>query len=169
MYAIGNGIKGVFSPLGFGSWQATVSLISGVIAKEGIAQSLSYLSCGNAYGYFDGIYSVYAYATFILLSPPCISALSVAYGEIKSKKTYLLFISLHFAVAYIAAFAVNLTGRLIGNDLRLIFIVASAIIIVAASFKAALKRIKRGLKGCSACTGACTSACGSSCKKGGKV
>mgnify|MGYP002233734530 FL=1 len=36
MAGLGNGIGWIFAPLGFGDWQATVTSITGLVAKENV-------------------------------------------------------------------------------------------------------------------------------------
>lgn len=47
--AIGNAIAWIFTPLGWGSWQATVASITGLVAKENIVGTM-----GILYGGGDG-------------------------------------------------------------------------------------------------------------------
>ena len=41
--AIGSFIAPVFAPLGFGTWQAAVALLTGLVAKEAVVSSMSLL------------------------------------------------------------------------------------------------------------------------------
>ena len=44
MASIGGGVAWIFAPLGFGTWQAVASSISGFVAKEGIVSTMGVLS-----------------------------------------------------------------------------------------------------------------------------
>ena len=88
---------------------------------------------------------------FILLSPPCISALSVAKRELKDKKWFMFMIAFQFAVAYIVAFLINMIGvlRVIAKPL-LIFIIT--VIIIALGILSILKLAKgKSCKNCAFC------------------
>ena len=48
---IGEWLAPLFRPLGFGSWQAAVSLLAGIVAKEAVVSSMASLyAYGNAAG-----------------------------------------------------------------------------------------------------------------------
>lgn len=131
LYYIGNFIKYPFYPLGFGNAKASVALLSGLFAKEGVIEALTVV-CGNKeslFGSFNGIFSVYAFAAFVLLSPPCLAALSVAKRELNNKKDFISMIVFQTFFAYAVAFAINFTGTIINGSLNLIFICAFVIII----------------------------------------
>lgn len=132
LYYIGNLIKYPFYPLGFGNARASVALLSGLFAKEGVIEALTVV-CANGEelaSSFNGAFSVYAFSAFVLLSPPCLAALSVAKRELNGKKDFIFMLVFQTVFAYIVAFAINFTGMLINGSLNLIFIGAFAIIIL---------------------------------------
>ena len=45
--SIGGFIAPIFKPLGFGNWQASVSLLTGLIAKETVVSSMGVIFGGN--------------------------------------------------------------------------------------------------------------------------
>jgi len=141
----GNLIKWIFYPLGFSSWQSSVSLLSGILAKEAVAESLMLLS-NDITSLFATKYSIYAYMSFILLMPPCIATLSVAKKELKSKKWFAFMIIFQCLVAYTTSFLVNLIGEIICRFGCLIFLIIVAIIVVAVKII-----IKASKKGCCCC------------------
>lgn len=150
LYVIGNAIKYVFYPLGFGTAEASVSILTGVLAKEAVIETLEILSVNHSV-IFKNQCSVYAFMVFILLSPPCISALSVAKRELKDKKWFLFMLAFEFAVAYIVAFLINTIGvlRVIAKPL-LIFIIT--VIIIALGILSILKLVKgKSCKNCAFC------------------
>jgi len=97
----------IFRPLGFGSWQAVSALLSGLFAKEGILSSLRIFSGGSIKELFAG-QNPFAYLVFILLSPPCMSALVSIKKELGSGKLFIVSMALQLSWAAGAAFLINL-------------------------------------------------------------
>ncbi len=128
LFYIGNLIKFIFYPLGFSSWQASVSIICGIFAKEGIVETLHLISA-SPQSLFNNGFSAYAFMCFILLSPPCVSALITAKKELASKKLFVFMLIFQFVSAYIVAFVVNFIGILFNCDNALLFWVIIGIII----------------------------------------
>ncbi len=102
-------IAPVFTPLGFGNWQAASSLISGFLAKEVVVSSLLVLYTGEA-----GIAAAFTtlaaltYVVFASLYIPCISTVATIRSETGSSKWTLFAVVYPFIVAYIVALLVRL-------------------------------------------------------------
>lgn len=98
-------IAPIFTPLGFGSWQATSSIIGGFLAKEFLAASMLIL-----YGGEQAIVSSFTTASaisfivFSLLYIPCLATVGVIKSETKSWKWTLFSIMYSFTVAYLISF-----------------------------------------------------------------
>ncbi len=137
LYFLGSKLKYLFYPLGFSSWECAVAIISGAFAKEAVAETLALLS-ENPAALFSSGYSAYAFLTFALLSPPCVSALSVARRELKDKKLFAAMLVFQFSAAYAAGTAINFTGNLLTRVLEpfvgLIFLSIVSIIILVSAF-----------------------------------
>lgn len=112
LFIIGDNIKFLFAPLGFGNWQASVAVVTSAVAKEAVIQTLSMLS-ENPAALFSSGFSAYAFMAFILLAPPCFAALSTAYRELKSGKDFCFMIVFQFIAAYIVALVINGIGEII--------------------------------------------------------
>ena len=119
LYLIGNGIKYLFYPLGFYSWQSSVSLLSGVLAKEAVVETMEILS-KYPNELFNNGFSVYAFMVFALLSPPCVASISVAVRELGSVKKVLKMILIELAIAYGVALIINLVGIILSLSIGLI-------------------------------------------------
>ena len=104
----------LFSPLGFGSYRAVVSLVSGVAAKEGIAATLSILCGGyeNIKNFFTPASSV-SFLTFVFLYLPCFSSFVTLFKELKCRKRIFLSLFFHTVYAYAATFLVYRIALLI--------------------------------------------------------
>ena len=151
LYFLGDKLKILFYPLGFSGWQSSVAIISGAFAKEAVVETLALLS-DNPAALFPTKASAYAFLAFVLLSPPCVSALSVAKRELKSGKLFAFMLVFQFSAAYVTAFAINFFGNLFvraaTRSSGLIFSVI-IVIIIATVFLGAVKAAYRG--GCGNC------------------
>ncbi len=115
LYNIGSFIAPIFAPLGFGDWQASVSLLTGLMAKETIISTMEVIYKGdltNMLPQFFTALSSYSFMVFVLLYTPCISVVGVMKKEYGSKFTVLSVI-FQFLVAWISAFIIYHIGLLI--------------------------------------------------------
>ncbi len=107
---LGKLLAPVFAPLGFGSWQASAALLTGLTAKEVTISTLSVLTgakdAPDLAKIFPDLSSAYAYLTFILLYPPCVAAMAVIRRELNSAWQLLAINIYQIAVAWIIAFLV---------------------------------------------------------------
>lgn len=116
---IGTAIAPVFKPLGFGDWQSSVSLLSGLIAREQVVSTLGILHGASGAGLvaaLQALYtpaSAYAFMTFALLFIPCVAAVTTIRREMNSRKWTLIALGFQSVVAYFVTFAVYQIGRLI--------------------------------------------------------
>lgn len=106
LYSIGTYISKIFVPLGFGFWQASVSLITGLMAKEFIISSMGVVFGSNLHEIlptFFNVQSSISFLVFVLLYTPCISVLSTVKHEYGIKFTIILTIY-QFLLAYSVSF-----------------------------------------------------------------
>lgn len=148
---LGSALKFIFYPLGFGNWQATVAMLSSLLAKEAVVESLVMVST-NPQTLFYSQFSVYAFMVFLLLSPPCIAALVSAKKELKSTKWFVFMIAFQFISAYLVAFIINGIGFLINCSTGLLLslilvIIILTIVIIALNILSKRKKCA----GCNAC------------------
>ena len=118
---LGSLIAPVFKPLGFGTWQAAVALLTGIVAKEMVVSSLSLfygfpLSAAPgvvaaAMGDFTPL-SAFAYLVFVLLYVPCVAAVSTIAKEMNSRKWTVFSVLWQIGAAYLSALAVYQIGGL---------------------------------------------------------
>ncbi|MBV7274542.1 ferrous iron transport protein B [Clostridium sp. PL3] len=103
---IGKLISPIFAPLGFGYWQNSVSLLTGLMGKEVIAGTLGVLYGGNLSvtmaQHFNTISSL-SFILFILLYTPCASTIITLKKEFGTKMA-LISIFYQFATAWIVSF-----------------------------------------------------------------
>lgn len=88
---IGKTITPIFTPLGFGTWQSSVSLISGLMAKEVIVGTLGVIYGGNLQTVLPHFYTplaAYSFLIFVLLYTPCISLVATMKKEYGNKMAF---------------------------------------------------------------------------------
>lgn len=122
--AIGGAIAPALRPLGFGTWQAAVALLTGLVAKEAVVSSMSLFygfsaSASGATvaaalsGTFQTPVAAYAFLVFVLLYVPCVAAVSTIYREMNSLKWTLRSILWQIGAAYLGALVVYQVGSLL--------------------------------------------------------
>ena len=137
---IGNAIAWIFAPLGWGTWQAAVASITGLVAKENIVGTMGILypdgwtEIGAAFTQISG----YSFLVFNLLCAPCFASIGAIKREMNNAKWTWFAIGYQCGFAYLVALMINqfgdaFTGSL--NVLGLIAAVAALALIVYMLFK----------------------------------
>lgn len=116
--SIGKLAAPLFAPLGFGSWQAATSLITGITAKEVVISTLSVLAVGSGdapelSSLFTPL-TAFTFLVFCLLYPPCVAALATIRREMNSGWITLAIIGYQLTAAWCVAFAVRQVGLMLG-------------------------------------------------------
>ncbi|MDW7655853.1 MAG: ferrous iron transport protein B [Bacillota bacterium] len=110
----GNLLAPLLRPLGFGSWQAAVALLTGLVAKESVVATLEILfPAGNLHTVFTPL-TAYAFMTFTLLYMPCLAAFGAIKRELNSWRWTTLAVVYQTGVAWFVSFLIFQTGRLLG-------------------------------------------------------
>lgn len=137
---IGSAICVIFAPLGFGSWQAALATISGLVAKENLVAT---------FGIIFGIEEVsesgeefwstlalnmnaigaYSLLAFNLLCAPCFAAIGAIKREMNNTKWTLFAIGYQCVFAYVISLIIYQMGSLIVYGTFDVFTVASIILI----------------------------------------
>ena len=133
---IGSLIAWIFYPLGWGTWQATVASIIGLVAKENIVGTLGiiYGATGSAYaGIAEAFTSVtgFSFLTFNLLCAPCFAAIGAIKREMNSGKWTWIAIGYQCIFAYLTALVFTQVGNLIGGFGINIFFLIVAVAVIA--------------------------------------
>ncbi len=97
----------IFAPLGFGTWQATSSLFTGILAKEVVVASLTVIYGDTLITAFT-FESALVFVVFASLYTPCLATIATIKAETNSKKWMTVSIIYPFIVAYIIALIVRL-------------------------------------------------------------
>jgi len=109
---IGGAIAPIFTPLGWGDWQATVAFITGLIAKENIVGTLGVLYGIDGFAESFTALSAYSFLVFNLLCAPCVAAMAAIRREMNSAKWFWGAIAYQCGLAYIVALCIYQFGML---------------------------------------------------------
>ena len=117
---IGGFIAPLFAPLGFGTWQAAASLLTGFLAKEVVVSTMAIIYAvkedvlGNVMGAHYTALSAYAFMFFILLYGPCLATVAVIKRETGSAKWTIFSVVYPLVVAYVLTLIIYQVGSLLG-------------------------------------------------------
>ena len=131
---IGSAIAWIFAPLGFGTWQATVASITGLVAKENIVGTMGILYGGDGNVYatlatvFTGV-SAYAFMVFNLLCAPCFAAIGAIKREMNSAKWTWFAIAYQCGFAYLVALMINQFGRVFMGQINVVGFICALLVL----------------------------------------
>ena len=140
---IGGAIAFIFKPLGFGTWQAVASSLSGFVAKEGIVSTMGVLSgLGEIEGYsaayhaqfaafFPSTLAAFSFMVFNLFDSPCLAALSTVAKELNNRKFFWYSVIFQNVSAYCVALIVYQIGGLILGEVSFGIATVFAIAVLA--------------------------------------
>ena len=113
---IGTVIAPVFSPLGFGNWQAAVALLFGMVAKEVVVATLTSVLGGStaALATIFTPLTAYAFMVFVLLYIPCFATIGTIKQESNGWRWPLIMVCVTLVTAFIVSFLVFHVGLLLG-------------------------------------------------------
>ena len=133
--SIGGAIAWIFKPLGWGSWQAVVASITGLIAKENIVGTLGILYGGDGSVYsnlasaFTPI-TAYSFLVFNLLCAPCFAAIGAIRREMNNAGWTWFAICYQCGFAYVIALMINQFGNLFTGNANFLGVVVAVIFLV---------------------------------------
>ncbi|MEQ2457084.1 ferrous iron transport protein B [Flavonifractor hominis] len=126
--AIGGAVCWIFAPLGFGTWQATVASVTGLIAKENVVSTFGVLfglgadlteedpGLLAAVGTHFTALSAYSFMIFNLLCAPCFAAMGAIKREMNNAKWTLGAIGYMCGFAYVVSLIVYQIGGLFTGE-----------------------------------------------------
>ncbi len=132
--AIGGAIAWIFKPLGWGTWEAAVASITGLVAKENIVGTMGILygATGNVYvtlgSVFTGI-TAYSFLVFNLLCAPCFAAIGAIKREMNSAKWTWFAIAYQCGFAYMIALMINQFGNLFTGNVNVVGLIFAVVIL----------------------------------------
>ncbi|WP_058300913.1 ferrous iron transport protein B [Gorillibacterium timonense] len=117
---IGGVIAPLLHPIGFGTWQAGASLLTGFAAKEVVVSTMAIIysvSDEGLSGVLMGQYTAlqaYSFMVFILLYIPCLATVGVIKKETNSSKWTWFSMGYSLVIAYILSLVIYQGGKLLG-------------------------------------------------------
>ncbi len=143
--SIGGVLAPIFAPLGFGTWQAVASSLSGFVAKEGIVSTMSLLSSlgeeieeyevsmHDAFqAFFPTSIAAISFLCFNCFDSPCLAAISTMAKEIGERKFFWFSILFQNIAAYCVTLIIyQLVGVAIGQVAFSAATVVAGVLLVA--------------------------------------
>ena len=152
--AIGGVVDIVFAPLGFGTWQATVATITGLIAKENVVSTFAVLFnyagevseegeeiWGMVADFFTPL-TAYSFMVFNLLCAPCFAAMGAIKREMNNGKWTAIAIGYMCLLAYCTSLVIYQIGGLFTGETAFGLGTVAALVILAAVLYLLFRRNK---------------------------
>ena len=143
---IGNIFAWIFAPLGWGTWQATVASVTGLVAKENIVGTMGILYGGGEGTVYQTLASVftgvtgYSFLVFNLLCAPCFAAIGAIRREMNSAKWTCFAIAYQCGFAYVIALMINQFGGIFTGNANIVGIIVSAAILCGMIYMLFIKK-----------------------------
>ncbi len=138
---LGSCVAWIFAPLGFGTWQAAVATILGLVAKEDVVGTIGTLIAmedlpdlveegGNIMGVLDVFFNGskvagFAFMAFNLLCAPCFAAMGAIKREMNNAKWTAFAIGYMCLFAYAVALVIYQIGSAINGSVNIIGLIAA--------------------------------------------
>ena len=134
---IGNGIKWIFAPLGFGSIKATIATIMGLVAKEEVVGVFGVLD-------FEELsqLAAYSFLVFNLLCAPCFAAIGAIRREMNSAKWTWFAVGYQCVFAYAISLMVYQIGSVFTGNLNVIGLIAAVLVLAFMVYMLFFKKYK---------------------------
>ena len=123
---IGNAIRWIFAPLGFGNIKATIATIMGLVAKEEVVGVFGVLD-------FEGMskLAAYSFLVFNLLCAPCFAAIGAIRREMNNPKWTAFAITYQCVFAYAVSLMIYQFGLVIAGSMNVVGLIAAVIVLIA--------------------------------------
>ena len=132
---VGNAIAWIFKPLGWGTWQAAVASITGLVAKENIVGTMGILYAageGTVYAHIASHFTAlagFSFLTFNLLCAPCFAAIGAIKREMNNAKWTWFAIGYQCGFAYVVSFIIYHIGLLCQGTFNVVTVIAIAALV----------------------------------------
>ena len=131
LVVLGNCLAWIFKPLGFGTWQAAVATVLGLVAKEEVVGVFGSLG-EDVSVFFDGArLPGFSFLIFNLLCAPCFAAMGAIKREMNNAKWTVGAIGYMCAFAYAVSLMIFQIGSLIAHGTFGIWTVIAFVILAA--------------------------------------
>ncbi len=122
---VGGAIAVIFTPLGFGNWQAVAASLSGFTAKEAIVSTMGTLAsiagdvedpvsvAEGVAAWFPTTMAAFSFLLFNLLDSPCLAAIATMAQQMQSRKWFWFAIVFQNVFAYVVSLTVYQIGSFV--------------------------------------------------------
>jgi len=147
---IGSAVAWIFAPLGFGTWQATVATVLGLVAKEDVVGTIGTLISmedlpdlveegESIMGVLDVFFkgsavAGFSFMVFNLLCAPCFAAMGAIKREMNNGKWTAIAIGYMCVFAYAVALCIYQIGSALQGNVNVVGLVVAAAIICFAAY-----------------------------------
>ncbi len=137
---IGNAVAWLFTPLGWGNWQAAVASVTGLVAKENIVGTMGILYGGTEAGTYATLAAAFtktsglSFLVFNLLCAPCFAAIGAIKREMNNAKWTWFAVGYQCGFAYIVAFIIYQFGNLFAGSANILGVAVAVIAFAAMLF-----------------------------------
>ena len=148
----GSIIAWIFTPLGWGNWQAAVASITGLVAKENIVGTMGVLYSGGESTVWqtlaDKFTSItgFSFLVFNLLCAPCFAAIGAIKREMNNAKWTIFAIAYQCGFAYAIALMITQLGGLFTGESNIIGVIAAVAILGFMVYMLFIKKYKEAQK-----------------------
>ena len=132
---VGNAIAWIFKPLGWGTWQAAVASITGLVAKENIVGTMGILYAageGTVYAHIASHFTAlagFSFLTFNLLCAPCFAAIGAIKREMNNARWTWFAIGYQCGFAYVISLLVYQLGLMFEGTFGIATVIALALLV----------------------------------------
>ena len=147
---VGSAIAWIFTPLGFGTWQATVASFTGLVAKENIVGTMGILYGGteayaNLAASFTGL-AAFSFLVFNLLCAPCFAAIGAIKREMNNAGWTWFAIAWQCGFAYAVALMIYQIGGLFTGNVSVIGLIAALAVLGTMIYMLFFKKYQEATK-----------------------
>ena len=132
---VGNAIAWIFKPLGWGTWQAAVASITGLVAKENIVGTMGILYAageGTVYAHIASHFTAlagFSFLTFNLLCAPCFAAIGAIKREMNNARWTWFAIGYQCGFAYVISLLVYQLGLMFEGTFSIATVIALVLLV----------------------------------------
>ncbi len=129
--ALGGAIAWLFKPLGWGTWQAAVASITGLVAKENIVGTMGILFPGGWPEIAQNFTRItgYSFLVFNLLCAPCFAAIGAIKREMNNTRWTWFAIGYQCGFAYAVSLMINQIGGAVTGNLNVIGLLCAIVVL----------------------------------------
>lgn len=142
MAGLGSVVGWIFAPLGFGDWQATVTTITGLVAKENVVSTVGIITAAGDAGESDptlwasfaamfggSVPAMAAFCAFNLLCAPCFAAMGAIRNQMVSAKWFWIAIGYMCGFAWLVALMIYQFGMALSGEPNPIGLIAAIVVL----------------------------------------